>query len=115
MNTLYLPKITSIAQKTGGWWGVRYPPLKGVVTHRDWRARGWQDYRDKHWSDYCGWEDYENPIDPETAQDLPYIIYYTIGGGYPIIQTYYCKLRICGLPLFLPVFWRVVACVMCAF
>ena len=34
MNTLYLPIITSIAQKTGGWWGVRYPPFKGGVMTR---------------------------------------------------------------------------------
>ena len=34
MNTLYLPIITSIAQKTGGWWGVRYPPFKGRVIGR---------------------------------------------------------------------------------
>jgi hypothetical protein len=31
MNTLYLPIIRSIAQKTGGWWGVRSPSLKGWV------------------------------------------------------------------------------------
>ena len=31
MKTLYLPIITSITQKTGGWWGVRYPPFKGGV------------------------------------------------------------------------------------
>ena len=39
MNTLYLRIITLITQKTGGWWGVRYPPFTGGVIYSE--PQGW--------------------------------------------------------------------------